>query len=395
MGGGSKKTLSNTKQDPWAPAQPALNQALAGATDAFNNTYNGPSVAAMDSNVTAGQNQALANANAGTISNLAGGAAGNIGDVMGNGGFAEGGQEAMTGINSALGTFNSQIGQAQSYLDPYASGQMRDNNPYLNSAIENAMSEAAASANRQFSGAGRYGSGAHSGALGSQLGNIATNARMNAYNTDTQNQLSAIGQMGNFANSGLAGNVSGYGAMAGLGQQAYGNTMAGLQALPTLNQAQNADAQTQMSIGGQRMDYNQAQIDAQNQDPWTKAGNLAQIAGAIGSLGGTSQTVSKESTGGVGGVVGGVLGGLGGLANVGKSLGGFSSLFALSDARAKENIKPVGLLNNGLNVYSYNYIGDKRPQIGLMAQEVEKVKPDAVIEYDGLKRVHYGRATED
>lgn len=59
----------------------------------------------------------------------------------------------------------------------------------------------------------------------------------------------------------------------------------------------------------------------------------------------------------------------------------------LCDRRAKENIKRVGTLENGLPLYEFNYIGDNKKQINVMAQDVEKVIPEAVIEIDGLKLV--------
>ena len=65
-----------------------------------------------------------------------------------------------------------------------------------------------------------------------------------------------------------------------------------------------------------------------------------------------------------------------------------------SDMQVKENISKVGLLDNGLPVYLFNYKGSKTPQIGLMAQDVEKVNKDAVIEIDGIKHVYYGKAVK-
>jgi hypothetical protein len=66
---------------------------------------------------------------------------------------------------------------------------------------------------------------------------------------------------------------------------------------------------------------------------------------------------------------------------------------AMSDRRMKENIKKVGKLDNGLNVYVFNYKGENTPMIGLIAQEVMEVRPDAVIEGDdGYYRVFYDRA---
>jgi len=62
----------------------------------------------------------------------------------------------------------------------------------------------------------------------------------------------------------------------------------------------------------------------------------------------------------------------------------------LSDMRAKEDIERVGILDNGIGVYRYRYKGEGAQQIGVIAQEVEKVVPSAVTERDGLKYVNYG-----
>jgi hypothetical protein len=67
----------------------------------------------------------------------------------------------------------------------------------------------------------------------------------------------------------------------------------------------------------------------------------------------------------------------------------------LSDERAKENITPIGKTNDGQTIHRYNYKGDPRTQIGLIAQEVEKHHPDAVGLAGGLKTVNYDKATED
>lgn len=70
-------------------------------------------------------------------------------------------------------------------------------------------------------------------------------------------------------------------------------------------------------------------------------------------------------------------------------------LAMFSDARLKENIRRVGWLDNGLPVYCYTFKNDNRPQIGLLAQEVQKVKPEAVSETaDGYLTVRYDLATE-
>lgn len=65
-----------------------------------------------------------------------------------------------------------------------------------------------------------------------------------------------------------------------------------------------------------------------------------------------------------------------------------------SDRRAKEDISPVGKLDNGLTVYRYRMKGDPRFQIGLMADEVDDVHPEAVgLGPHGFKMVNYDLAT--
>ena len=77
-------------------------------------------------------------------------------------------------------------------------------------------------------------------------------------------------------------------------------------------------------------------------------------------------------------------------------LGG-AGILAFSDIRMKENIKQVDWLPNGLPVYTYEYkpkfkdIAGHGVHIGVMAQEVELVQPDAVItNANGYKMVNYG-----
>jgi hypothetical protein len=84
----------------------------------------------------------------------------------------------------------------------------------------------------------------------------------------------------------------------------------------------------------------------------------------------------------------GLFGGLGALG--GGLLGGI-----FSDKRLKENIKPVGKLNNGLTVYMFNFKGDNKTQIGLIAQEVMNEKPNAVIkDENGFYKVNYAEAVK-
>lgn len=64
----------------------------------------------------------------------------------------------------------------------------------------------------------------------------------------------------------------------------------------------------------------------------------------------------------------------------------------VSDARLKRDIVAVGELPDGLHLYRYRYLWSSRLYVGVMAQEVLAVAPDAVVRgNDGYLRVDYGR----
>lgn len=66
--------------------------------------------------------------------------------------------------------------------------------------------------------------------------------------------------------------------------------------------------------------------------------------------------------------------------------------FLPSDARVKQEIRQVGTLHNGLPVYAYRYVTGGPTMIGVMAQDVEQAKPEAVVEVNGVKLVNYDLA---
>jgi len=78
---------------------------------------------------------------------------------------------------------------------------------------------------------------------------------------------------------------------------------------------------------------------------------------------------------------------MGGLMGLGGSALG---MFRFSDERLKENVEKVGKLD-GHSLYRYNYKGDDNVELGVMAQEVEKKRPDAVKKTaGGVRMVDYG-----
>lgn len=68
-----------------------------------------------------------------------------------------------------------------------------------------------------------------------------------------------------------------------------------------------------------------------------------------------------------------------------------TSFQATSDIRKKENLIKINNTNlSSLNAYSYNFIGNKDRKIGLIAQEVEKLYPEAVTtDEKGFKSLDY------
>lgn len=83
-----------------------------------------------------------------------------------------------------------------------------------------------------------------------------------------------------------------------------------------------------------------------------------------------------------------------GLAGTALGAGLMPGGWLLSDRRAKTGVKRVGTLDNGIPVYAYRYKGEKVTQIGVMAQDVEKVKPHAVHQIGKFKHVNYSMAVE-
>jgi len=68
---------------------------------------------------------------------------------------------------------------------------------------------------------------------------------------------------------------------------------------------------------------------------------------------------------------------------------GFSNIF--SDIRLKKNITRMGTRHDGLGVYEFEYVWGGGRQVGLMAQEVLGVYPDAVGESGGYLTVDYSK----
>jgi hypothetical protein len=170
---------------------------------------------------------------------------------------------------------------------------------------------------------------------------------------------------------------------AQLGQIGLSGQEAGLQGAQTQIQAGMIPQQEQQQIdaAAQQM-YQQGQAY-----PFTTTGWLGNIIeGVGGQSGGTSQTTSpgpNSITQGLGAATSG--------------MGLLTSLMSLSDERAKENVEEIGKTYDGQNIYRYNFKGDPRTQIGLLAQEEAYHHPGAVqrVGMGDLLGIDYHSATDD
>lgn len=191
--------------------------------------------------------------------------------------------------------------------------------------------------------------------------------------------------------------LSGLGAVA----QSRTNLLAPGQTLATTGAIYDTAAQQQLDA--ERQKFAEAQ-----QAPWKQIGLLAElgmpIAGAGGTASGTETkltpqpSVFQQALGGLSTGIG-LLGQTGAFPTAAAgagSAGWLSSMLpalALSDERAKENVVEVGATHDGQPLYSYNYCGDRTPQVGLLAQDVARRDPSAVARLPGgLLAVDYSRA---
>lgn len=173
-----------------------------------------------------------------------------------------------------------------------------------------------------------------------------------------------------------AANITTDAYKAGLDALVKGTALA-----PTSMQALLFPEAAQEAVGTQRRDLASkvgSQAFDQNTLDFTRALQLLNAAGGIPG-GGTTATASQPG------------GGIGSLVQSG--LGAVSLLSAmLSDRRYKTQTMRVGSVKNGLSVWLFKYKMLPDWYIGLMADEVETVKPGAVISHQGIKYVDIEKA---
>jgi hypothetical protein len=209
------------------------------------------------------------------------------------------------------------------------------------------------------------------------LANAAAQNQMNQFNTglladtDRFNAAQGLQAAGMNQNARLASGQLGLSAAGQLGQLGAQRQTMGLQGAAALD-----------AIGQQQQALAQARLDAPRSLEAERLGLINNSLGlmdmtagaGVNSSGTSRSTTTQTSTPGLAQIAG--------IALQGMAL--------MSDERMKKNIKPVG---GGFYSYEMKDTGEK--QIGLLAQEVEKRDPGAVITGpDGYKRVDYARATD-
>jgi hypothetical protein len=90
----------------------------------------------------------------------------------------------------------------------------------------------------------------------------------------------------------------------------------------------------------------------------------------------------------------GMMGGLAGLGGSMMGAWGKAGFPMPSDRRLKDEVERIGVADNGLPIYVFRYKGSPVYQLGFMADEVEKVHPEAVGEVGGYQVVDYHQAVK-
>lgn len=347
MGGESKTTQTQSSSTtPYAGAQGSLDDLLlklGGKTGSADLT--GAESSAFD--------KLQSNANAGNpfqsaYTNLASG--------LLSGGGAQSNDAAISG----------NLADYKGLLAPYANGSMIGNNTALKAQLDTIANDVQSRVNGMFAGSGRDLSASNQQALARGIAEGTAPVIASQFNTDTDRALNAASSI--------------YGA---------GNTTFGL--LNNTQQQANANAVTGVDVGSKAVDatnYGPMQtlaIEAQKRGIpldtlTTLLGTVSPVAQAFGTTTGSGTTTQKANP--LQTIVGGLL-------------GGATLLSKFSDARLKTDIKRVGRADNGLPIYVYRYKGSPVRELGFMAQDVERVRPDAVFAHpSGFKMVNYGQAVQ-
>ena len=138
----------------------------------------------------------------------------------------------------------------------------------------------------------------------------------------------------------------------------------------------NAGAQNQFSMANQKATNNMEQFRAQGmgdiqESQYTQQSDLFDIAAGRKAAGDNAR---KQATSDLIGGIGGIAGAL------------------MSDRRAKNNIKLIGISKSGLNIYSFNYKNKNNGQGTYQGVMSDEIPSNAIVNHlDGFDRVDYSK----
>lgn len=297
--------------------------------------------------------------------------------------------QALTSFSAAPVNALSLNPEITSLLNPATAATVQA----TNADIQHTADQQQAQLDASLAGSGAWGGTRQAVADATLQGDAArtqalTDAQVNTQNYDTALSTALAAQQGNqnAAVQSAGVNATGVNLLNALGGNFTGLTSADLQGL--LGTGGTAQ---QTTTGQNQFNYNQYLEGYQIPD--TQASTFASILGSMPySTTGTSQTTGNVYTNGLTGLLG-----LGLSIGAMPVTGGGSLLgnFLTSDRRRKKDIRRVGTLFDGTPIYSYRYIGGTgETHIGVMAQDIEKTTPHAVVEHEGFKYVDYAAATD-
>ena len=261
MGGSSKQTQTTTNE-PYAAAKPLLNQSMGDALNLYKqnrlvqpNTMNTVVPYAQQTTQAMGGLQGLGQANTGGA-----GLSGQLQGIINSGGYNDNQQTALNGIrDTATGEFDINA------------------NPAFAQVRQRAMDAAQNAANLNASGAGRYGSGTHTNAAATAVGNVAADMDLGEYRNFQGRQDAARTQLFNAGQQGQQNLGSAYQGM----QDAYN---------PLLQVgAMNED------LAGRALNDQLRIADESSKAPLSNILALQGIASGGGNLGSTTQTAQGPS----------------------------------------------------------------------------------------------------
>lgn len=290
-------------------------------------------------------------------------------------------QAGIANTNAAAGAAQPYFGAATTMAMQGSQGTNvgpltgQDISRYANPFVESVVQPTARLLNQQQQQqqSGQTGNAIRSGAFGGDRAGIAAanlagqqslafaNAINPLYSQAYQQGLGTAQQQQGFGlqqqQANLARLQQGAQTVAGLGTGAQTAALQGAAA-----QLQAGQQQQQTEQAGRQALYNQ--FLQQQGYPFQVAQFLANIAMGTGALSGSTTSTTQQQP-------------------------------FFSDRRLKYDIRRVGHTDDGLPIYKFKYKGDPKEQthIGLMAQDVEKEKPEAVGLSGGYKTVDYDRAT--